>query len=143
MQIDCAVPSFVRNWSRVLSNKHVSCFAHEVSNELPQRGVLQSSLNWTGKGENAFHIAGKHGDTREILKSFCQMNGSGAKPTRFVLCTALNSCVKTLNMLLGLQIHAYMVRSGYEENLFLNSALVDLYAKFGVTVDARRCLMAW
>lgn len=72
------------------------------------------------------------------LKSFRQSNASGTKPTRFLLCTALNSCAKTLNFHLGLQIHARLIRDGYEGNLFLSSALIDLYAKCGAVMDARR-----
>lgn len=66
------------------------------------------------------------------------MNGSMAKPTKFVLCNALSSCAKTLNWHLGIQIHAYMIRSGYEDNLFLSSALIDFYAKCFAIVDARK-----
>ncbi|KAE9591023.1 putative tetratricopeptide-like helical domain-containing protein [Lupinus albus] len=66
------------------------------------------------------------------------MNGFGVKPTKFVLCTALSSCAKTLNWRLGIQIHAYMIRSGYKDNLFLSSALVDFYAKCDAIVEARK-----
>ncbi|CAL0309780.1 unnamed protein product [Lupinus luteus] len=66
------------------------------------------------------------------------MNGCVAKPTKFVLCTALSSCAKTLNWRLGIKIHAYMIRSGYEDNLFLSSALVDFYAKCDAILDARK-----
>ncbi|KAH1219270.1 putative pentatricopeptide repeat-containing protein [Glycine max] len=67
------------------------------------------------------------------------MNGSIAKPIKYVLCTALSSCAKSLNWHLGIQIHAYMIRSGHEDNLFLSSALVDFYAKCFAIVDARKC----
>ncbi|XP_044469604.1 pentatricopeptide repeat-containing protein At3g02330, mitochondrial-like [Mangifera indica] len=73
----------------------------------------------------------------EALESFRRIISSGAKPTRFLLCTALNSCAKTLSWQLGLQIHVYMIKYGYEENLILSSALVDLYAKCGAMLDAR------
>ncbi|KAJ1404891.1 Tetratricopeptide-like helical domain superfamily [Sesbania bispinosa] len=66
------------------------------------------------------------------------MNILTVKPTKFVLCNALSSCAKTQNWNLGIQIHAYMIRSGYEDNLFLSSALVDFYAKCFAIVDARK-----
>ncbi|KAA8546636.1 hypothetical protein F0562_003133 [Nyssa sinensis] len=80
----------------------------------------------------------KNGNAHEALESFRQWNGLGMKPTKFFLCTTLNSCAKTLNWHLGLQIHAQIIQTGFEENLFINSALVDVYAKCGALVDARR-----
>ena len=59
-------------------------------------------------------------------------------PTKYSLCTALNTCAKTFNWRLGLQIHALIIQMGFEDNLFLNSALVDLYAKCDAILDARR-----
>ncbi|GLT44214.1 hypothetical protein SLA2020_181250 [Shorea laevis] len=100
------------------SYRFLSSGAHHLFYKIPQRA--------------------KHGNAHEALQVFCHINASGTKPTRFILCTALNSCAKTLNWWLGLQIHAHIVRAGYEENLILNSALIDLYAKCGAIVDARR-----
>lgn len=80
----------------------------------------------------------KHANVREALESFWRMNTSGTKPTKFILCTALNSCAKLLNWGLGVQIHARIIQTGFEDNLFLNSALVDLYAKCDAIVDAKR-----
>lgn len=62
----------------------------------------------------------------------------GAKLTKYSLCSALNSCAKTHNLFLGLQIHAQIVKIGLEENLFLNSSLVDLYSKCNAIVNAKR-----
>ncbi|KAJ7969137.1 Pentatricopeptide repeat-containing protein [Quillaja saponaria] len=80
----------------------------------------------------------KHENTYEAVGSFCHKNSICTKPTKFILCTVLNSCAKTVNWQLGLQIHAYMVQSGHEENLFLSSALVDFYAKCDAIMDARK-----
>ncbi|XP_023521522.1 pentatricopeptide repeat-containing protein At2g13600-like [Cucurbita pepo subsp. pepo] len=62
----------------------------------------------------------------------------GAKLTKYSLCSALNSCAKTINLFLGLQIHAQIVKIGFEDNLYLNSALVNLYSKCNAIVDAKR-----
>ncbi|XP_020223829.1 pentatricopeptide repeat-containing protein At2g13600 isoform X2 [Cajanus cajan] len=80
----------------------------------------------------------KCASTYGALESLSGMNGSIAKPIKYVLCTALSSCAKTLNWRVGIQIHAYMIRSGYDGNLFLSSALVDFYAKCFAIVDARK-----
>lgn len=41
----------------------------------------------------------------EIFKRFLTKADSGARPTKYALCTALNACAKTLNWHLGLQFH--------------------------------------
>jgi len=85
-----------------------------------------------------FRSHSKSVSTYGVLESLSGMNGSIAKPIKYVLCTALSSCAKSLNWHLGIQIHAYMIRSGHEDNLFLSSALVDFYAKCFAIVDARK-----
>ncbi|XP_027364279.1 putative pentatricopeptide repeat-containing protein At3g23330 [Abrus precatorius] len=80
----------------------------------------------------------KNASTCRALESVSSMNTLMGKPTKFFLCTALSSSAKTMNWHLGIQIHAYMIRSGYEDNLFLSSALVDFYAKCFVIVDAKK-----
>lgn len=57
---------------------------------------------------------------------------------KYFLCSALNTCAKTLNWGFGLQIHAKIVKNGYEENVILGTTLVDFYGKCGALVDARR-----
>ncbi|KAG5021867.1 hypothetical protein AAZX31_07G065800 [Glycine max] len=85
-----------------------------------------------------FRNHSKSASTYRVLESLSGMNGSTEKPIKYVLCTVLSSCAKTLNWHLGIQIHAYMIRSGYEDNLFLSSALVDFYAKCFAILDARK-----
>ncbi|XP_059624091.1 pentatricopeptide repeat-containing protein At3g12770-like [Cornus florida] len=104
--------------------KYFSRVANQLFDEIPEN-------------RNAWELA-KNGNAREALESFRRMNEFGKTPTKFILCSTLNSCAKTLNRHLGLQIHARLVQTGYEENLFISSALVDVYAKCGALVDARR-----
>ncbi|XP_042479250.1 pentatricopeptide repeat-containing protein At3g02330, mitochondrial-like isoform X1 [Macadamia integrifolia] len=78
------------------------------------------------------------GRVHESLRLFCRLNSFGLKSTKFTLCSVLSSCAKSLDWLLGLQVHARIIQIGFEDNLFLNSALVDLYAKCGTIVDARK-----
>lgn len=121
--------------------KHLSSYAPQVFDELSHRSTFHQSTNLTCQSQNigydiGFTKTSKRTDAHESLASFVQLNRSGTKPTRFLLCTALNSCAKTLYLSLGLQIHASIVKFGLAD-LFINSALVDLYAKCSSTTDAR------
>ncbi|KAJ0770673.1 putative tetratricopeptide-like helical domain superfamily [Helianthus annuus] len=89
-----------------------SSTAHKVFDKSPQRHTTII----TDKGY-------------EALASFVKGNVLGKKPTKYELCTALNYCAKTRNSRLGSQIHAKVVHTGFDQNLYINSALVNVYAK--------------
>ncbi|KAF3439137.1 hypothetical protein FNV43_RR17412 [Rhamnella rubrinervis] len=126
--------------------------ARKVFCEIPDRGETRqcdpdSLVSYVGRSSYMnLEKGGEDVSDRELAytsggcdtsESFYQMNGVGRKPTKYSLCTALNTCAKTLNLRLGKQIHAHIVQIGYEDNLFLNSALVDLYAKCDAIMEAR------
>lgn len=72
------------------------------------------------------------------VTAFVQGNRLNKIPTKFELCTALNSCAKTHNLRLGSQIHAQILHIGFDHNLYTNSSLVNMYAKCGAIVDAMK-----
>ncbi|WCJ32057.1 Pentatricopeptide repeat (PPR) superfamily protein [Euphorbia peplus] len=112
--------------------QQVSCFALHLFNVFTYRGLARLSAKFSSSNTR------KPIDAHEALASFHRLNKSGTKPTRFLLCTALNCCARTFNLCLGLQIHVTLIKGGHEENLFLNSALLDLYSKCSVTQDAKK-----
>ncbi|OVA06807.1 Pentatricopeptide repeat [Macleaya cordata] len=132
--------------------------AHELFDKSPQRDEIhrfssfcdinssfQNSLcsgfvnydNDQQGNESTISELAKQGHFQEALKSFHSLHDLGIKPTKFTFCTVLNSCSKLLDLCLGLQIHARIIQIGYEDNLFINSALVGLYSKCDMMVDAR------
>ncbi|CAA6660415.1 unnamed protein product [Spirodela intermedia] len=44
------------------------------------------------------------------------MNSLRIKPTKFILCRVLSSCLKAPDIFLGLQVHAHVIQAGYEAN---------------------------
>ncbi|KAK6923896.1 Pentatricopeptide repeat [Dillenia turbinata] len=95
--------------------------------KIRQRAVCTASV--------AVELLPKYEASCETLKAFHNL---GTRPTKYFLCSALNFCAKTLNWNLGLQLHAHIIRSGNEENVFLNTGLVDFYAKCGAMPKAKR-----
>lgn len=122
--------------------RHLSSVSCHLFDGTPQRPAdcLFDSFPERGPDSRESIIIGlaKRGHVADALKIFCGMNGFGIKPTKFTLCTVLSSCSKALDQHLGSQIHARIIRIGYESNLFLSSALVDLYAKCEALPEARR-----
>ncbi|GKA11362.1 pentatricopeptide repeat-containing protein [Tanacetum coccineum] len=78
----------------------------------------------------------------EKLASYVQGNILGKKPSKFELCSTLNCCAKTRNSHLGAQIHAKVFHIGLDQNLYINSALVNVYAKCGEISEAMRVFSA-
>ena len=84
------------------------------------------------------HVTATHDNVYQFLAYFLQQNRLNKKPTKFQLCTALNCCAKTHNSLLGSQIHTKILNTGLDQNLYINSSLVNMYAKSGAILDAMR-----
>ncbi|KAD5960659.1 hypothetical protein E3N88_12131 [Mikania micrantha] len=95
--------------------------AHKVFDKSPER-----------------HATLMHDKGYGALESFVQENVLGKKPTKYQLCAALNCCAKTHNSRLGSQIHAKIVHTGFDQNLYINSSLVSVYAKCGSIGDAMK-----
>eukprot|EP01018_Ginkgo_biloba_P032396 Gb_27797 [translate_table: standard] len=77
-----------------------------------------------------------HGNGGEALNAFWQMQWAGFKPDQFTFTSVLKACLTTQEQ--GNQIHADIIRTGYDSNVFVGSALVDMYAKHGSIKNARR-----
>ncbi|XP_057873381.1 pentatricopeptide repeat-containing protein DOT4, chloroplastic-like [Cryptomeria japonica] len=117
--------------------------AQQVFNEMPQR----NSLSWT------VIIGGvaKQGQWHETLRLFHQMRGLGLQPNNFIIPSVLKACANLMSLQEGKDIHDYIVRNKLEIDLFVASALVDMYAKCGSLDCARqvfnkmphRDLVAW
>ncbi|XP_011628778.2 pentatricopeptide repeat-containing protein At2g13600-like [Amborella trichopoda] len=113
-------PELLRHGSHVFSHIQWPCTHFSLS---------LKSYNTTVS--DTHHLFDKKTEPDQVLLSFFQNNSFGIKHTKYTLCTVLNSCSKLLNLPLGLQLHTQIVKLGHKENLFLSSALLDLYSKCG------------
>ena len=78
------------------------------------------------------------GDSDKGLRLFYDMHHSGVVPSEFTLVGVINACSDLCAIVEGKQMHCYSVKLGYELQLYVLSALVDMYAKCGSIVDARK-----
>eukprot|EP01018_Ginkgo_biloba_P016206 Gb_38679 [translate_table: standard] len=76
-------------------------------------------------------IAGytRNGQGEESLNIFSQMHLAGMKPDQFTYGSVLRACARLSTLEKGKQIHAHVVKNGFELDIFVGSALVDMYAK--------------
>lgn len=117
-----------------LINAYAKCgtvvYAHRVLNIMPQRDVVSWSALITG------FVA--HGYGSDGVCLFCAMRREGVRPNEFALATCLKACSISYDVGFGKQVHLEAIKLGFCLDLFVGSALVDLYAKCGEMELAER-----
>nr|AYM00514.1 pentatricopeptide repeat protein [Salvia miltiorrhiza] len=69
---------------------------------------------------------------------FKDMHSFAMKPSKYTLVGVLNACSDTQGIVVGKQVHAYLVKLGFEFQMYIMTALIDMYAKCGFLVDAQQ-----
>eukprot|EP01018_Ginkgo_biloba_P000985 Gb_03691 [translate_table: standard] len=120
-----------------LGNKLVSMYAkcsrlvdaRRVLDEMPERNVI----SWT------VLIAAypRHGQFESALTLFYEMHGTGIQPNEFTFASVLPACASLASLEQGKEIHEEIIRCGFQSNLFVGNALIDMYAKCGSIENAR------
>lgn len=105
--------------------------SYGVFNMLPQHdGISWNSI-----------IAGcvQNGMFDEGLKFFQQMLIAKIKPTYVSFSSIIPAFAHLTALNLGKQFHGYIIRSRFDDNIFIASALVNMYAKCG-NIRIARCI---
>eukprot|EP01018_Ginkgo_biloba_P009794 Gb_07756 [translate_table: standard] len=105
-------------------------YACKVFDKMPERNVVSWNAMITGFAQN--------GHFDEALKVFYQMQLTGVKPNCSTFASVLPACANGAAIQQGKELHEDIIRSGYLSNVFVSSALVDMYAKCGSIGNARQ-----
>lgn len=76
------------------------------------------------------------GDAERALKCFSKMRLEGLKPNEFTLASCLNGCSPVATLANGQLLHSMVVKTGHLLDMFVSTALVDMYAKCASIDDA-------
>eukprot|EP01018_Ginkgo_biloba_P021391 Gb_16102 [translate_table: standard] len=113
-----------------LVNMYAKCgslaYARSIFEQMPKR----TGFSWTVM----IAAYAKYGFSKEALALFHQMPGTGFQPDQFTFASVLPACD---NLALVNDVHEQVVRSGFQSDVFVGSALVDMYAKCGNIENAR------
>eukprot|EP01018_Ginkgo_biloba_P034725 Gb_12551 [translate_table: standard] len=103
--------------------------ALKLFQKMPNRDVI----SWTAM------IAGyaQNGQGEEALKLFRQMQVAGVKPDSETFANILPACANMAALEQGKEVHDFLIKSGFQSNVFVGSALIDMYAKCGSIQTAR------
>ncbi|KAB2630721.1 pentatricopeptide repeat-containing protein [Pyrus ussuriensis x Pyrus communis] len=74
----------------------------------------------------------------EAIYLFCRMLVLNIRPNEFTFGTVIHSSTALGDLSIGKQLHACATKTGLHSNVFVGSAILDLYAKLSVTQDAQR-----
>eukprot|EP00250_Pteridium_aquilinum_P034279 c7352_g1_i1 orf=1-1560(-) len=100
-----------------------------VFERLPERDVVTWNAMIGGFGQ--------HGHVLEALQSFTCMSRQGFQPNTISCICCLNACSNSVALEQGKEMHAYIVTHGFDADLQVDSALIDMYIKCRCPTDAR------
>ncbi|GMH00538.1 hypothetical protein Nepgr_002377 [Nepenthes gracilis] len=102
--------------------------AREILYETPYK----SSITWNSL------ISGycQHGKDKEAFELLWQMQRDGFKPTSFTVGSVLGMCSKLGLIQRGEQFHSYAMKTQLDSNVFVVTALVDMYAKCNCIIES-------
>uniref|UniRef100_A0A804MVF5 Pentatricopeptide repeat-containing protein n=1 Tax=Zea mays TaxID=4577 RepID=A0A804MVF5_MAIZE len=80
----------------------------------------------------------QNGAEEEAFFVYLGARRAGEEPTDFMVSSVLTTCAGLLGLDLGRALHAVAVRSCIDSNIFVASALVDMYGKCGGIEDAEQ-----
>ena len=126
----------VVTWNSLLSGFSQRCdlaMVSEIFRLMAEDGIEPDVVSWTSV------ISGfvQNFRNEEAFDTFKQMLRHGFCPTPATISTLLPACATVARVRIGKEIHGYAVAIGVEEDIYVRSALVDMYAKCGFISEAR------
>ncbi|XP_016457143.1 pentatricopeptide repeat-containing protein At5g56310 [Nicotiana tabacum] len=141
-QVHCHVIKFgldldlhvVNGLTRVYSVCRVLKDARRVFDEITERNLSIWTTMICGFAQNDRYS--------DAIQLFERMLADGIEPNGATLASVLSACAQSDSLQLGEQIHVYMEEKGIELGVILGTALVNMYAKNGAIVEAKKCFSA-
>nr|GMD71615.1 pentatricopeptide repeat-containing protein At4g21065 [Ipomoea batatas] len=80
----------------------------------------------------------QNGNSLKAIECFCGMRADNVNANQYTFPGVLSACAAVCDLMFGVQVHGCVLRGGFGANLFVQSALVDMYAKCGDLASARK-----
>ncbi len=111
----------LNNLFKMYINKGCMSAAQLVFNRLLKKDVV----SWT----TLIAGYGKHGHVEEAFASIQQMQQEGVQPDKVTYMSILKACANPRSLEWGKQVHAQIIEAGFESDLRVGTALINMYAK--------------
>ncbi|XP_010242885.1 PREDICTED: pentatricopeptide repeat-containing protein At3g24000, mitochondrial [Nelumbo nucifera] len=106
----------------------LTCNARMVFEEMPERNVV----SWT----SLMASYSNNGDPEEAVKIYIKMRHEGVSCNQNSLATVISACGLLEDELLGLQVLAHVIVSGFESNVSVSNSLISLFGSVFCMEDA-------
>lgn len=80
----------------------------------------------------------QHGCFEEAIEFFSKMHKEGFSLNMYSFSSALSACAGLTDIKMGTQIHACIAKSRYTCDVYMESALIDMYSKCGIVGCAQK-----
>lgn len=97
--------------------------AELLFNQIPAKDII----SWT----TMINCYSHNKKFREAVEVFKDMTMNGITPDEVTMATVISACAHLGALSLGKEIHHYAVLNGFELDVYIGSALIDMYAKCG------------
>ncbi|CAN6479634.1 unnamed protein product [Victoria cruziana] len=108
-------------------NMYAKCGSLEEAHSAFQNMSLRDMVSWTalltGYSQNDRH--------EEAIMLFVEMLRHQMVPNQFTIASVLKACASAANVCMGRQVHSFSFKILCGANLYVGSALVDMYARCG------------
>eukprot|EP01018_Ginkgo_biloba_P009890 Gb_09361 [translate_table: standard] len=117
-----------------LVTMYAKCGSIEDARKLFWKMLKRNMVTWTAM------VAGctQNGQGEEAVKVFCQMQRVGMKANEFTFASVLRSYASLAVLDQGRQVHAHIMKTGFELDVSVGNALVDMYSKCGSIEDSHK-----
>ncbi|CBI25024.3 hypothetical protein VitviT2T_019847 [Vitis vinifera] len=118
--------------SNMLMNMYSKCGLVESARKLFDEMPVRSLVSWNT-------MVGSHtqnGDCEKALVLFMQMQKEGTSCSEFTVSSVVCACAAKCCVFECKQLHGFALKTALDSNVFVGTALLDVYAKCGLVKDA-------
>jgi len=108
--------------------------AMEMLEQMEESGVAPDVVTWTSLVSGFVH-SDRSG---EALRCFMRMRLAGVEPNGMTIASAISACASLRLLSQGMELHCHAIKVGSVNNVLSGNSLVDMYAKCGEIVAAKR-----
>ncbi|XP_054809726.1 putative pentatricopeptide repeat-containing protein At3g23330 isoform X1 [Prosopis cineraria] len=102
-------------------NSHLKGSVRKVFEMMPIKDLVSWNTVIVGNAQNGMY--------EEALTMVREMGNANLKPDTFTLSSILPIFAEYADIIKGKEIHSYVIRHGFDADVFIGSSLIDMYAK--------------
>ncbi|XP_050236310.1 pentatricopeptide repeat-containing protein At4g14170-like [Mercurialis annua] len=104
--------------------------AKKVFDEMPERDMVSWNTILGVFSVSGFYV--------EAINLFSEMNTSGFRPNMVSVVSVLPVCAELADEMMARQVHCYILKAGFDFQVTVRNALVDVYGKCGNVKSSRQ-----